>query len=252
LFGKLTDNDNRNYLVEAFTGFFTIAIVRWLFPSVIPFSMFEFWHVRAGSLSDWLWTAWPIFAWGAGVNIIYAIFFRERDRWKAYDAEKLFGIGMLVSLWAGVMEEICFRWLIFLSGIVGIKVINFFFFGFLGFGLPHWFQLNVTGPVANFMTFGYLKDVLVNPNMWAVGASLLATNAFFRDGHKYQGWFGVVNSWFAGMFFFWLLFTYGLLAAIVVHFAYDALIDIVAYFTLVTERRFLWRRQPVARRSFVR
>ena len=37
-----------------------------------------------------------------------------------------------------------------------------------------WFQLHVFGLVANFVTFGYLKDVLVNPDGWAVGASLLA------------------------------------------------------------------------------
>ena len=55
---------------------------------------------------------------------------------------------------------------------------------------------------------------------------------------------------FAGMFFFWLLFTYGLPAAIIVHFAYDALIDVAVYFTLVTERQLYWRRQPVARRSY--
>lgn len=245
MFGKLEDDENKSYLISAFTGFFTIAAVRWLFPSVIPFSMFEFWHIRAGGLSDWLRIAWPIFAWGAGANLIHA-FFRDRDRSNAEDAESLLGWGMLTSLWAGVMEEICFRWLIFMSGIVGVKVTNFFFFGFLGFGVPRWFQLNVLGPLANFATFGVLKDVLVNPYLWAVGAALISANAFFRDGHKYQGWFGILNSWFIGMFLFWVLFAYGLVACIVIHFAYDALITAVVYLTLVAERQFYWGRRPVA------
>ena len=53
---------------------------------------------------------------------------------------------------------------------------------------------------------------------------MLYTNAFFRDGHRYQGPIGVLNSWFAGMFLFWIMFTYGLPAAILVHFMYDFLI----------------------------
>ena len=34
-------------------------------------------------------------------------------------------------------------------------------------------------------------------------------------GHKYQGLFGLINSWFIGMYFFYLMFTFGLVAAIV-------------------------------------
>jgi hypothetical protein len=38
------------------------------------------------------------------------------------------------------------------------------------------------------------------------------------------------------MFFFYLMFTYGLVAAIVVHFLYDALIFFVRYLDEVIER----------------
>jgi hypothetical protein len=234
---KLEDDKQENYLSKAFFGFFIIILVRWLFPDIIPYSLFEFWNMHDGGLMDWLITAWPIFAWAAGVNIIH-YFFADKSRRAYMDAEKLFGAGLVSSLWAGVMEEICFRWLIFLSGIWGIKFANFIFFGFLGFGIPEWTQIHLWGPLANFATLGYLNGILTNPSLWAVGASLLATNAFFRDGHKYQGWLGYVNSWFIGMFMFWVLFKYGLVACITIHFAYDAIIDITLYCMRVVERQF--------------
>ena len=56
---------------------------------------------------------------------------------------------------------------------------------------------------------------------WGIGAGMLAANAFFRDGHKYQGNFGMVNSWFIGMYMFHILFTYGLPECMFAHFAYN-------------------------------
>ena len=70
--------------------------------------------------------------------------------------------------------------------------------------------------------------MLFHPSSWAVGAAVISANAFFRDGHKYQGILGVLNSWFAGMFFFWMMFAHGLWAAMVVHFTYDVVVFTVA------------------------
>lgn len=89
-------------------------------------------------------------------------------------------------------------------------------------------------PLADFMTMGYLHDILYHPHSWAIGAAVLSTNAFFRDGHKYQGLFGVINAWFGGMLFFWMLFEYGLVACMVVHFLYD----VVCYATVAFMRLF--------------
>jgi len=102
-----------------------------------------------------------------------------------------------------------------------IRFSNFLFFGFLGFGIPEWIHMHVWGPLANWTTFHQLESYIFNENSWTVGAAMLYSNAFFRDGHKYQGLFGVISSWFMGMYFFWIMFHYGLVAAIVIHFLYD-------------------------------
>ncbi|MFH1367287.1 MAG: hypothetical protein ABIH38_04885 [Patescibacteria group bacterium] len=51
--------------------------------------------------------------------------------------------------------------------------------------------------------------------------AILWSNAKFRDGHKYQGAAGMLNSYIFGFYMFYLAFNYGLAYAIVVHFAFD-------------------------------
>ena len=230
----------KSYLKSALIAFGVILFFNWLFPNVIPFDTFELWQIRQGSwYDDWLMASWPIFAWAVGVTVLFSLFTRN-TRKQNLMAEQLFAVGTLQSVIAGVLEEISFRWLIFISAVVGIKIGNFLFFGWAGFGIGEWFELHVAGPVVNFLTLGYLSDVLANPESWAVGAAMLSANAFFRDGHKYLGFFGYINSWFIGMFMFWLLFQYGLLACILAHFVYDFLIDVVRYGDMVIERSMGW------------
>ncbi|MDA2922963.1 hypothetical protein MYX07_06900, partial [Patescibacteria group bacterium AH-259-L07] len=140
---------------------------------------------------------------------------------------------------AGVLEEIKFRWLSFFLGIIGAKITNFLFFGFLGLGIPKWFFLHIAGPVVNFVTLGKMSWLLFHPAGWFVGAAALAANAKFRDIHKYLGIFGYFNSWFIGFVMFWLMFEYGLVTAIIVHFLYDFLIHAVRYLDRIFERKFL-------------
>ena len=53
-----------------------------------------------------------------------------------------------------------------------------------------------------------------------VGA-VLWSNAKFRDGHKYQGPSGMLNSYIIGIYMFYVAFTHGLLYAIVLHVLFD-------------------------------
>ena len=64
---------------------------------------------------------------------------------------------------------------------------------------------------------------------WFVGAALLSANAMFRNGHKYQGPIGIVNSWYIGMFLFWIMFQFGLIVAIIVHILYDVIVFTVKH-----------------------
>ncbi len=210
-------------------------------PDLIPLDTWSLWDSKGTNIGDWMKVAWPIFAWGIGVNILFT-FIRSNDRgfdgFRHYepDGMEIWIKGGLISLWAGITEEIAFRWLIFLSAIATVRFGNFLFFGWAGFGLPEWFHSHAWGPLANWSTFDQLEPYIFSEHGWAVGAALLYSNAFFRDGHKYQGLFGVLNSWFCGMFFFWVTFNYGLLAAIVIHVLYDfAIFTYAAVYTMISD-----------------
>ncbi len=56
-----------------------------------------------------------------------------------------------------------------------------------------------------------------------VGA-ILWSNAKFRDGHKYQGPSGMLNSYVIGIYMFYVAFTHGLIYAIVLHVMFDAVL----------------------------
>lgn len=212
-----------------------LFIILWLLTGLIPFRIFEFWTSK-GSVLDWLYAAWPIFAWAIGLNVLYRALTRNTP-FENRLAEELFWLGAGQSILAGVLEEILFRWILFFTAIVGVQFFNFCFFGFIGFGIPKWIYLHIGGHIANFITIGWMKHILFHPAGWFVGAAMLGANASFRDGHKYQGRFGWANSWFIGMFLFWMLFEFGLLACILVHFLYDLFIEIVCYIDRILERR---------------
>ncbi|MEY4744278.1 MAG: hypothetical protein RL272_223 [Candidatus Parcubacteria bacterium] len=224
----------RNYIASALFGALTIALAGWLWPSAIPFGAFDFWPMR-GTVGDWLSSAWPAFAWGGGLTAIIAFATRNK-REVNRDAEGILIGGTIISLWAGVMEEICFRWLIFLSTIFWGKVVNFILLGFMGWGIPEHLFLWIFRPLADFTTLHGLHATLYSQHGWAIGAAMLGANGLFRDGHKYLGFFGYLNSWFMGMFFFWIMFSYGLPAAILVHFLYDLLIFGIRYVDAAIER----------------
>lgn len=233
------DSDTPSYLSKAIYGSIFLAVVLYFFPWAIPFEVFSFWNTH-GSVGDWLYAAIPWFIWAVVGTIIVCIIEYRQSGW----VEKIFGFGFsegfVVSLWAGVVEEICFRWILFLNAIISVKIANYLFFDCLGFGIPQWFQTSVAGPVANFFTSGFLPQLtpyLIDPVNWAVGGAILSANALFRDGHKYQGFIGVLSNWFFGMFLFWVLFTFGLPACILIHFLYDIII-----FTLVTAIHHLTRK----------
>lgn len=224
----------RNYLQRAFSALIFASVLLWLWPSLLPFGVLTLWTSH-GSMLDWLNYCWPIFVWGGGLTAFFSIISRNKPE-ENRNAEENLAKGFAISIFAGVTEEIAFRWCIFLSAGIGVQIVNWLLGGFMGFGLVEMLQIHLCAPVANFFTLGILNDVLTNKELWYVGAGLLASNAAFRDGHKYLGLLGYVNSWFIGMVFFAMTFKFGLGAAIFVHFLYDALIFCVRYLDEAYER----------------
>lgn len=223
------------FAVWALLAFGALWLIQLIWPNMFPMEFLYFWQSR-GNVWEWLSASWPLLLWGVVVTTLASITSMNFIVHNTY-AERQFGLHTLMSFRAGLFEEILFRWLYVFGGVLTVKLSNILFFGWLGFGVPEWFQINVAGPVANFFTLGALSSIFTNPATWVTGAAVLSANAAFRDGHKYLGWFGYINSWFAGMFLFVLLFKYGILACILVHFAYDALIGVVRYIDMAIERQ---------------
>ncbi len=227
---KDDEDSGRNYVLSAlFAALVIIPLGQWLAPDLIGHSIFDAWSFHGTGLLDWLKLGLPLFGWGVGVNVLAKLFKKEDSLYDRLNSQRvtrgqLLGAGFLISLWAGLAEELSFRWLLYYGAFFTLAIVNFLFFGWAGFGLPEWLHLNLFGPIADFTTLGYLTEQLFDPRTWLVGGAIISANAFFRDGHKYQGIWGMLNSWFVGMFCFYAMFNFGLLAAIVIHFTYDMLI----------------------------
>lgn len=171
--------------------FLGILVIKGIWPDSIPFGMFEFW--KGSRVWEGIKAVWWVFIWGAGITALHSAFTRN-SREEDFKAESLFAFETLESIFAGVLEEIKFRWLAFFAAIVVAKVSNFLFFGWMGFGLVEWIFLNITGPIINFLTLNKMSWLLFHPAGWFVGAAALAANAKFQEGHRYLGFFGYFNS----------------------------------------------------------
>ena len=184
-----------------------------------------------GSTWQGVFASWPIYLWGGGLTL-FSSAVTTNERKVNREAEDIIANGTIISVFAGIVEEICFRWWFFYGQILGFKIISFITCGFV-----QWLFVNWICPLTNWVTLGYLQNVLVNPTIhWAVGAAVIGANEKFRDGHKYLGIFGFINSWFIGMFMFYLMFNYGLFAAIISHFVYDQIIFTIRYLDAFFER----------------
>lgn len=212
------------------------AVVNFWWPHIIPYEFFDLWKSK-GTLADWLAAGTPMFIWAVVLNS--AILFSTRNKPEQNKhAEAGLTVGLIRSVWAGISEEILFRWLIYMGAFATAACCNFLFFQgwWFHFGTTEWFQIHIAGPWADFTSNGYMREYLNNPTNWMMGAAIIASNTQFRDGHKYQGIVGVVNSWYGGLFLFYIMFKFGLPAAIVVHAGYDILCYVVAYFDSIVER----------------
>ncbi len=227
------EEENRNlggcYIIVAFMSLAVVVTVKLMWPSLIPFDLFQFWTFKGG-FNEFFWTSFPLLAWGAVINIIYA-YGDEKDEDICNDAEEFLLFGFGISVFAGVVEEICFRWIIFYGQILAFKISNIVLFG-----ITFLMYTYIAGPIANLLTLGYLEPFLFNDSEWAVGAAILGSNRQFRNGHAYQGLFGFVNSWFVGMYLFYIMFNHGLFAAIIAHFLYDMIIFGIHYVDASIER----------------
>jgi hypothetical protein len=96
-----------------------------------------------------------------------------------------------------------------------------------------WLCDRILLPIANLMTGKEMEDILirgsVNTHLFVLG--IFIANTWFRDGHKYQGPIGYVNSWYVGMVLIYATLNYGIVTAIVLHALYDIVCDSTKFIT---------------------
>lgn len=181
--------------------------------------------VSKGSLWDGLSQVWFIFAWGFGVQLLLQL----RHVWKRRPREADMGLllrhGIWISFNAGLFEELIFRTYGFLATIIGLRYLDQ-----VAHGVFQWVATQALLPVTNILTLGLFKRELTGGD-WALGAAVILGSLFFRSAHRHYGKLAKANVWFIGMVMFWLLFNYGLIAAILAHFLYDAAVYIAIALT---------------------
>lgn len=191
------------------------CLIGWIYIEMIPFEIFSFWRMT-GTPEEWFFSAWPFITFGILWSTFFLLTKKEFPRITLSQAT-------LISLRAGVFEEFAFRWWFFLVSIPGLYICNWLLGGFCG---PDWGLINflyscISGPIADFTSGGWLSEYFYHEQGWLIGAALVSSNCSFRDGHKYQGFIGWVDSWFFGLGMFILFFEYGLFVAMTVHFVYN-------------------------------
>jgi hypothetical protein len=175
----------------------------------------ELWKPEA-SVFEAMGKVWFLFAWAIGVTLAVGILQVHHGIRREHEPGETFWKGLWISLHAGVFEELIFRWMVFFIAMVSIRFLNAITYGFVG-----WWYTEVLVPLANWSTMGALQPQLIDSPTWLLGAALVSASITFRDAHKHLGLLGLVNAWFGGMVLFYVMFHYGLWAAIVVHVAYD-------------------------------
>lgn len=238
------------------------AVLVWLIEQFAPdfFSYPYFsWSVEWHDLARF----WPAYLWGIAVTVLIT-----EARSSSYDA-RLFGLGIVTSLLAGLWEELGYRFLFICFAMIMVFALNWLlsdgliiFLAILAiggilaviFGLESllskiatvvvlavvvwflwlamaanfdpvfWFYRNIFLTIANWMTLKQFEPIFFGayPELFVFGAFL--ANIWFRDGHKYQGLFGFINSWYFGLVFLYASLTYGLLTAVAVHALYNMFI----------------------------
>jgi hypothetical protein len=185
------------------------------------FDPWKYW-LLTNDIGGALLKSWPLYVYAASLSTI--IFFSGRkNSLGIVDDTVIFAGDIYKSVMAGILEEVGFRCFFIFTSMVVITVTNW-----LTWGLVLWLYGHLLIPAMHLVSFGMLDPVLyATPLLFT--AAMLSANVKFRNGHKYQGLFGFINSWLIGFYLIYVMLTQGLLIAIGVHMIYDIIIGVIKY-----------------------
>lgn len=234
------------------------------FPGFFPYHYFTSWDPRPDDVQKF----WPLFAYGGILALIVSVLTARSTRldqeifgwdmltsvlagiWEELGYRWLFictaMIGLIFSNWIfstvlGIVigGALALFGLKLLAGSKLITVVIGVFFIVFGVGIIwlcwqtdpiFWLYDHVIIPIVNFVTFGQFQEIFYGskyPKLFVFG--MIAANANFRDGHKYQGLYGMLNSWIIGFVMMWAMLNYGLMCAVWLHVLYDIEIGVVRF-----------------------
>lgn len=235
-----------------------VFLIELVFPSFFDYPYL--WHLP--QLND-IMTYWPLLAYAALMAYLSSVKLKSTNL-----DEEILAWSSLTSILAGIWEEIGYRWLFICLAMVGITIANFLLNSVICFvvgGVVVVFGLYLTSeksrilgiitilggillvwlcwganpiylwydyvvvPVVNVVTLWQFNHVFYNgyPPLFLFG--MITANAWFRDGHKYQGPIGIVNSWIVGFVMMSAMLNHGLLTAICIHAVYDLEFSFIHY-----------------------
>ncbi len=131
---------------------------------------------------------------------------------------------------AGIFEELVYRFMVLLIFIPALELVNFVLAGFTTErqGPLGWIHSSFMAEFLDSLTFGFLEEQMLGES-WSLAFAILIANALFAKGHIYQGFAGLMHSWYMGFGFFYLTFSHGLLVAMIFHALLNSFVSTIGY-----------------------
>jgi len=224
----LSNNEKAKQTAKALLGiifiaFIALIITNWIYPAGTPFGVFNLWTVKAPILMIAAYSApllfWAI-VWIIAIRPLLEKISRVKNNSPLENPKKI----LINKFYASIIEGSLFRWLIFLNFIWIFQLFNWMIFGIF-----EQFYINSAAPIVSCSSLGIFDKIIYHPFGWSTGAAIIATSAIKTKYHNYQGFFGIINSWYIGLYLSLLTIQFGLLASIITHFLYDVIIDLMQY-----------------------
>ena len=240
---KLIIRGGMEFLLDRAGLFLLILYIAHRMPEILPFNALSFWsaeNIGAGIIAIWPLLLLAILS-QAIVLISFHNFLHKSENEKILKECKkdIIVTGITISVVAGIVEEIVHWWAYMIIALIILDELNILSTTIFGFEIIKYLYVNVFGYLAEKMTFGYMHALLYKTS-WTIGASIFIANCIFVFAHENKSPIFYYIIWMAGMFLFWLMFTYGIFVAMIAHALYNFTIHFVIYLYVAITKRVIW------------